>query len=70
MRLAINESLVAHGKLVPAEPEGGERSGVGVGDRLEMMDDAEPVGGEGSGISVVRQAHEDGRRGDGGWRDI
>ena len=47
MRLAIKESLVTQGKLVPPEPVGGEGSGVGVGDRLEMMDDAEPVGGEG-----------------------
>ena len=47
MRLATKESLVEQGKLVPAEAVGGERSGVGVGDRLEMMDDAEPVGGEG-----------------------
>ena len=50
MRLAIKESLVAQSEPVPADTVGGEGSGVGVGDRLEMMDDAEPVGGMGSGV--------------------
>ena len=52
IRLAIKDSLVAHGKMVPVEPEGGERSRIDLGGRLEMMEDAEPVGGERSGVGV------------------
>ena len=52
MRLAIKESLVTQGKMVPPERVGGEGSRVGVGDRLDMMDDAEPVGGEGSEVGI------------------